>query len=314
MDALVSVIIPVYKVELYLDRCVQSVVDQSYKNLEIILVDDGSPDDCPRMCDEWTLKDERIKVIHKENGGLGFARNDGIEVSHGAYIMFVDSDDYLHTDAVRVLYDRLIADGSDMAVGKHVDVYETGTKNDNFCKWMKDDVITPRDILTYLGDKNYISVVAWGKLYRRHIFDEIRFPFNRSAEDLWVFPQVVEKCEKISVVDAVVCYYYQRSTSIMHSRDEGKIYDDTHSKLRAVRFLIDRELYKSAARWFSFVIYNELRLKDRKSYQKLNRHYLESHHVRILLREISVKDRVKWLILQFPFSNAAFRLLQKIKK
>ena len=95
MEKKISIIIPVYKVEKYLDKCVESVVNQTYKNLEIILVDDGSPDNCPKMCDEWAEKDKRIKVIHKENGGLSDARNFGIEKATGDYLMFLDSDDYL---------------------------------------------------------------------------------------------------------------------------------------------------------------------------------------------------------------------------
>ena len=121
MEPLISVVIPVYKVEPYLDKCICSVVNQTYRKLEIILVNDGSPDRCPQMCDKWALIDSRIRVIHKENGGLGYARNDGIESSNGEFIMFVDSDDYLSLDAIQCLYERMIADGSDMAVGKHVD-------------------------------------------------------------------------------------------------------------------------------------------------------------------------------------------------
>ena len=140
MFALVSVIIPVYKVEKYLDRCVESIVNQTYKNLEIILVDDGSPDNCPRICDAWAEKDDRIKVIHKENAGMGMARNSGLETATGEYLMFVDSDDYLSENAVEVLYERMVVDGSDMAVGKHADVYDDGTINDTFCRWMENSL------------------------------------------------------------------------------------------------------------------------------------------------------------------------------
>ena len=103
MDEKISVIIPIYKVEKYLNRCVESVVNQSYQNLEIILVDDGSPDNCPKMCDDWAEKDNRIKVIHKENGGLSDARNAGLKVAMGEYISFVDSDDWIAKDFYEVL-------------------------------------------------------------------------------------------------------------------------------------------------------------------------------------------------------------------
>ena len=106
-EPLISVIIPVYKVEQYLDRCLNSVVNQTYKNLEIILVDDGSPDNCPKMCDEWAEKDNRVKVFHKENGGLSDARNYGTERCNGLFLTYVDSDDYIDTDYVSYLYDLL---------------------------------------------------------------------------------------------------------------------------------------------------------------------------------------------------------------
>ena len=104
---LISIIVPVYRTEKYLDRCVESIVNQTYKNLEIILVDDGSPDDCPKMCDEWAKKDKRIKVIHKENGGVSSARNIGIKSAKGKYIGFVDSDDYIEKEMYESLIDVL---------------------------------------------------------------------------------------------------------------------------------------------------------------------------------------------------------------
>ena len=115
MNPLISVIVPVYKAEKYLDKCVQSIVNQTYKNLEIILVDDGSPDNCPEMCDEWAKKDSRIKVIHKENGGVSSARNAGLDNSFGDYIGFVDSDDFIENDFYECLYDNLVENGADIS-------------------------------------------------------------------------------------------------------------------------------------------------------------------------------------------------------
>ena len=123
----ISVIVPVYKVEAYLDKCVRSIMDQTYRNLEIILVDDGSPDDCPAMCDAWAEKDSRIRVIHKENGGLSDARNAGMAVATGEYIGFIDSDDYIAPDMYRLLLERMTADGSDIAACGVEMVFEDGT-------------------------------------------------------------------------------------------------------------------------------------------------------------------------------------------
>ena len=113
---LVSVVVPVYKVERYLDKCIGSIVKQTYTNLEIILVDDGSPDNCPQMCDEWAKKDARIRVIHKENGGLSDARNAALDICTGTYVVFVDSDDYVHPEYVSYLYEMIVQHNADLAV------------------------------------------------------------------------------------------------------------------------------------------------------------------------------------------------------
>ena len=114
MEELISVIVPIYKVEDYLDRCIQSLVNQTYKNLEIILVDDGSPDDCPRICDEWEKRDQRIKVIHKENGGLSDARNAGMKVMVGAYVSYIDSDDWIAQDMYQKMINAIKKNNADI--------------------------------------------------------------------------------------------------------------------------------------------------------------------------------------------------------
>ena len=124
MEPLISIIVPVYRVEQYLPKCLDSIMTQTYRNLEIILVDDGSPDRCGEICEAYVRKDNRILVVHQENAGLSAARNIGLEIFHGEYLMFVDSDDYLHQDAIRILYERMIADESDIAVGNAVCVDE----------------------------------------------------------------------------------------------------------------------------------------------------------------------------------------------
>ena len=109
----VSIILPIYNVEKYLDRCVDSLLNQTLKDIEIIMVDDGSPDNCPQMCDEYAKKDRRVKVVHKKNGGLGFARNSGLDIANGEYVAFVDSDDYVGLDMYKTLYDRAEVDKCD---------------------------------------------------------------------------------------------------------------------------------------------------------------------------------------------------------
>ena len=130
MDSLISVIVPIYNVEKYLQKCVDSIINQTYKNLEIILVDDGSPDNCPKMCDDYAEKDSRIKVVHKENGGLSDARNVGMEVATGEYVSFIDSDDYISLDFYETLLETIVDNDSDVVECGVVKFYE----NEKFIK------------------------------------------------------------------------------------------------------------------------------------------------------------------------------------
>lgn len=209
----ISVIIPVYKVEKYLDRCIRSVVDQSYRNLEIILVDDGSPDQCGKICDEWAEKDKRIKVIHKENGGLSDARNAGLDIATGEYIGFVDSDDYIHPEMYRKMHERAKESNADLIMCNFFRVDELNKMcafNENVCEdGFIDKRIALKNICKY---SSYVAV--WNKLYKRHLFQDIRFPKGKLEEDRFVMPCIYDNCSIIVSVSEKYYYYVQTSDSI----------------------------------------------------------------------------------------------------
>lgn len=167
---LISVIVPVYKVEPYLDRCVQSIVNQTYENLEIILVDDGSPDNCPAMCDAWAAKDGRVQVIHKENGGVSTARNAGINIAKGAFFTFVDSDDWIAGDMILALY-RLQKESTADVAGCCAEV----VCDDHVpCRTCSDGNVRMYSFLEIVRN-NFPnnSWSLWGKLYRSDLFDRV---------------------------------------------------------------------------------------------------------------------------------------------
>lgn len=215
MSDLISVIIPVYKVEDYLVRCVNSVIKQSYKNLEIILVNDGSPDRSGEICDEYTRIDDRIKVIHKENGGLSDARNAGIEIAKGDYLAFIDSDDWVNEDYFMKLYELIITTQSDIAScsylktdGNEIPTYQE-KKVYNF---------TSLEALEQLTNQFYSQlVVAWGKIYRANIFEDIRYPYGKIHEDEFVIHHLISKTDNIVLTNEQLYYYYQRADSIIGS-------------------------------------------------------------------------------------------------
>ena len=219
MDELISVIVPVYNVEKYLARCVRSIRKQTYSNLEIILVDDGSPDACPRMCDQFALDDARIKVIHKPNGGLSDARNAGIDAASGAYIGFVDSDDYIHPEMYMGLWKSLKAEGADIAVCGMKKVFDdSGDITDQPENTVR--VYSGREAVSNIFEASlYLqSVVAWNKLYRRELFDDVRYPAGKIHEDEFTTYELFYKSDKVVYNTGIYYYYYQRADSIMGER------------------------------------------------------------------------------------------------
>ena len=212
---LITIIIPVYKVEDYLDKCVESVVNQTYKNLEIILVDDGSPDNCPKMCDDWAKKDKRIKVIHKENGGLSDARNKGIDVAKGKYIGFVDSDDTLAKSFIEYLYGLNVNYNTKISVAPYIIVTDT---RKIYCNAEKNNMkLNQKEALTrMLLDKGF-TVSACSKLYEASLFKDVRFPKGKVFEDTATTYKLFFKCEYISYGWNGGYYYYKRDNSIINS-------------------------------------------------------------------------------------------------
>ena len=211
---LISVIVPIFKVEDYLDRCVSSIVNQTYSNLEIILVDDGSPDHCPAMCDAWAAKDARIKVIHKQNGGLSDARNAGMAAATGELLGFVDSDDWIAPDMYERLYQRLTEDHSDMAACGVEMVWEAGTGSRMLTR-PGSRVLEREEAMRAIIEESWLKQPVWYKLYKTALVRDIPFPIGKCHEDVFCSYQAVGAANRVSVFDSPCYFYRQRSNSIM---------------------------------------------------------------------------------------------------
>ena len=213
VDALVSVIIPVYNIEAYLDKAVQSVVSQTYDHLEIILVDDGSKDQSGLLCDRWKEKDSRIIVIHKPNGGLSSARNAALDICKGEYIYFLDGDDYISDDAIEVLLNDAVQTGADIVEAAYYDVYNDQCYSSNAGE-EKVKILSPSEAIKYiLGDQSG-SISAWSKLYAKKIFLEIRFMEGKIQEDLFALADIISKANSVAIEPKPVYYYVHRKNSI----------------------------------------------------------------------------------------------------
>jgi len=235
-NPLISVIVPVYKVEKFLDRCVKSLLGQSYGNIEIILVDDGSPDNCGAMCDVWAETDSRIKVLHKENGGQAMARNQAVAVSSGEYIFFVDSDDYVSPDALEYLVSIMRSSGADIAGASFRIVYGDG---ELFEGQPEEKLLFVDNIgacRAYFGDYYMQMVAPWGKLFHADIIKRFPFPVGHKHEDEAVIYKIYYYGGNMIISNRQIYAYYQNEGSVTHNRGRKNYADSLDTLIRQLEF------------------------------------------------------------------------------
>lgn len=253
----VSVIVPVYNVESYIDRCVESILAQSFADFELILVDDGSPDNCGAICDSYAESDSRVRVIHQSNGGLSAARNAGIDWafanSDSEWIMFVDSDDWIAPETLELLYQANMQNGTDVSSCNFV-------KTDS----MQGDPPDPGEVRfqcispeKYYCEENVQATVAWGKLYRKSCFRKLRYPVGKIHEDEFVTYKILFDCRQIAVTAAALYFYFQRPDSIMQATWSPERMAYFEAAMEQVRFFKARGMNhvaeKQLGRYFSGV-------------------------------------------------------------
>ncbi|MBR4727351.1 MAG: glycosyltransferase [Clostridia bacterium] len=250
---LISIIVPVYKVEPYLDACVTSIVNQTYNNLEIILVDDGSPDRCPAMCDAWAARDPRIRVIHKENGGLSSARNAGMAIATGDYFGFVDSDDQISPEMYAHLYELSQLLHADIVQCGVVKFSDAAPLKFSVCENADTQVYSAKEAVEALLTSGKVDVTCWNMLVSQAVASVVLFDEGRINEDvLWTY-RTIARSKKIAVTSAPLYGYYQRDGSIMNSVYTEKRFDALYAlEQRAKEIKRDfPELYPFAERSFA---------------------------------------------------------------
>lgn len=244
MNQIISVIVPVYNVEKYIKRCIESIINQSYKELEIILVDDGSTDASGRICDEFLNLDQRIKVIHKKNGGLSDARNCGIEAATGGYIAFIDSDDYIEPTMFETLIRNLVEFDADISACGYDMIYTGSVKN--ISEGSSIIRYSTADAFKVLLHKNNMGIIAWNKLYKKKLLQVIRFPINKHFEDINTTYKIISKANFIVYDPKPLYHYIQRNSSIngqnfKNSIFNEKIYDMEQAADELLEYVINRQ-------------------------------------------------------------------------
>lgn len=313
-DELISVIIPIYNVEKYIYRCLESVINQTYTNLEIILVDDESPDNCPQICDEYKQKDNRVTVIHKKNGGLSDARNTGINKCKGRYITFVDSDDWLPLNAIEILYYNLIKENADISSGNLKEIF----KNTTYVNTSEKSTTVTLNNEEAMQDLMYLhnlSNSASGKLYKKELFNHIKYPVGKLYEDLATTYRLFDISNKIVITDSIVYFYFQNSNSIMHKQYTNKRLESYKFVCEELVFINDNypKIIKSAIYRLVFEclsILNDMPYicKDKKDIKATLKKY----------RKISIKDaklskKQKLLCYSSYFGQAGIKLAFKFR-
>lgn len=232
---LISIIIPVYNVEQYVTKCVESVINQTYKNIQIILIDDGSTDNSGKICDDFKLKDNRIEVIHKKNGGLSDARNAGLKIVKGDYIGFVDSDDYIAADMYETMLSLIIENNSDISIVSFLQ-YENGsfTQMEYTNELIK---VNSLDGIKYILMDKKIPNYSWNKLFKKKIFDNITFPTGRKFEDIATTYKLFENADNIVFKDTPKYYYIRRNDSITKTKNYDNYKDYVDILMERYRYL-----------------------------------------------------------------------------
>lgn len=322
----ISVIVPVYNVEDYLVRCVDSITSQTYGNLEIILVDDGSRDGSGRLCDELAQQDNRIKVIHKLNGGLSSARNAGIDIAEGDFFGFVDSDDWIEPDAYESMLKAALKYDVKLVCAGRFDVSEqTGQKKPGLCP-PREEVLSGKELVARIFVWENVDSAAWDKLYARELFRDIRYPFGMVTEDVPTTYRIALDAGKAAMVPKPIYNYYHRAGSITTARVSEKTF---HFSRHAEKVYADiRErcpecMPQAHYLWVRSLVYNvqSLELTDADTRLKFEQEYQQS--MQALRKELgfiltsplfSKKEKREFPVLALGLYRPLRSVYHKVKK
>lgn len=318
---MISIIVPVYNVEKYIENCIESIVNQTYKNLEILLINDGSTDNSGYICDKWGSKDNRIQVIHQENQGLSDARNVGIKKSKGQYILFVDGDDIIADNMAQFLVETIERKGVDCVFCQYEYINETANKvKDSTLEVDSIKVVTKQESLLRLLNHLEISVV-WNGLYKADLIRDLKFMIGKKNEDTAWRYLAVDRCKTIAYIPNRLYGYRMRSGSLMHQKFSLKDFDDLEAVVNRADYLIKKYpqlRYPALTEVVAYCMayYNNsiryLNKKDKKEGFRIIQNYRKKYPVKIsqILKEKNISKNRKYSV---ALACISFRLACKIK-
>lgn len=328
--AKISVIVPIYNVEEYLSRCIDSILNQTFTDFELILVDDGSPDNCGKICDEYALKYARIHVIHKEHGGPSDARNVGIDyafTTNSEWITFVDSDDWVQKDYLNLLYNTALKYNVDISAGKKIFVDEKTVIEDdkNFidCKITSDELfLRPNADVSCIS---YISACA--KLYKKELFSDVRFPYGKISEDKFTTHKLIFKCSHIAIITKCIYYYFTNENSILHRTWTPRNLDTLQATIEQIEFF--DKLAKEKVKFvciggYIYELFNQItkiRIAKKKYPKKYDYNFYEKKlkkELKLYIRKYNkkldlFKNNQYVFFVAYPFTMRVFVHLRRLK-
>ncbi|MFQ6803468.1 MAG: glycosyltransferase family 2 protein [Lachnospiraceae bacterium] len=321
MSELISVIVPVYNVKEYLEECIRSIINQTYEDLEIILVDDGSTDGSSEICDEYAARDKRIRIIHKENGGLSSARNVGINHANGLYISFVDSDDWLELDFYKILYEAIKATNADIAACGRYLASESG-KLKMHCS-DEQRIYSRKEALKEIFQLGSIDVAAWDKLYHRSVIEEIRFPEGEINEDTAVIYEVFNNVKKLVHVGCPLYNYRVRIGSITKSGYSKKfdvVFEHCKKLYRDIE-KTDSDLLDDLSVYITHLSYNMLVKIVRSDFDTYKKQFMEYFGIfktgwisYIKSDRVSKGNKIRCVLLRLHLLKVAHRMAKHLKR
>ena len=321
---LISVVVPVYNVEGYLDNCMRSIVLQTYANIEIILVDDGSTDLSGKKCDEWAKKDGRVRVIHKQNGGLSSARNAGIDVAKGDYIAFVDSDDFIALNMYEIMHREICLNNSQMACVMLKKIEYTEEQVATCRKNADSKTVTPEEALYSFLMEDY-KTSSCNKLFLKNIFNELRFPEGMLYEDTWIITDILKETTRVTLIDEYSYYYISRNDSIDHRALYARELDEKEFDiLESYKKMLDAtENYYPRAYNAAIKAYYHAHIglftrmimakKCDKELYEMELKYMKDHSTDMLKAQFSLLQKVAIIALRYNVRLYKLIVLLKIK-
>lgn len=311
MQEKISIIVPVYNVEAYLERCVESILKQTYTNFELLLINDGSTDQSGDLCDQLALRDQRIRVIHKENGGLSAARNTGIDHASSDLIGFIDSDDYIDEDMYETLYRQLRESNADLSMCGHYDVFHQIPEKQ--VSEIKTWNLSSEEAIKMVMEAKVLSVTAVNKLYKKELFNHLKFEVGKIAEDAFIMIRLLDQCQKVVATNEKKYYYVHRENSITTQKFSLKFLNVIEAYEQNANII--REHYPAIAdvatmrlNWAYFYVLDRLLIdsdfKDKLLEDKLI-HYLKQNRLNIL-RDARFTNARKISFLALLFSRKLY--------